>query len=154
MAWSNSKIFRAFVADVMTRATTYDVDTDSILVALYNNTGTPDQNVTTANSAYNVDQWVTANEVFQAGQWAQGGVALASISVNTATAATVKYTAANTASGSAATLASVYGCLVYDNTTGTKGGFCYNYFGGTQSVTNGTFTIVWNASNGIFAFAL
>jgi len=138
----------------MTRATVYDVDTDAILVALYNNSITPDQNVTTANSAYNVAQWATAQEVYQAGQWAQGGVALSSIVVDSATAATVKYTAANTASGSAATLASVYGCLVYDNTTGTKGGFCFNYFGGTQSVTNGTFTVVWNATNGIFAFAL
>jgi hypothetical protein len=26
---------------------------------------------------------------------------------------------------------------------------CYNYFGGVNSVTDGTFTIVWNAS-GIF----
>ncbi len=32
-------------------------------------------------------------------------------------------------------------------------GVCYNYFGGAQSVTAGTFTIVWNA-NGIFRITL
>ena len=32
-------------------------------------------------------------------------------------------------------------------------GICYNYFGGANSVTLGTFTIVWNAS-GIFALTL
>jgi hypothetical protein len=53
------------------------------------------------------------------------------------------------------TLASVYGTLVYDDTITTPvadPGLSYNYFGGTNSVTSGTFTVVWNAS-GIFAFA-
>jgi hypothetical protein len=42
---------------------------------------------------------------------------------------------------------------VYDDTIATpvaNQGLCYNYFGGTQSVTGGLFTIVWNAS-GILA---
>ena len=52
-----------------------------------------------------------------------------------------------------ADLAAVYGCLVYDDTLTPKAGVCYNYFGGTNSVTNGTFTIVWHA-NGVFRFTL
>lgn len=156
MAWTNSKIFRAKLADVLGNVTAMDFDADSFKAALYNNTPTPDQNVTSANTAYNVGQWATANEVSQAGQWATGGVALTSTSLNSATAATVFFDAADTASGSAATLASVFGCLVYDDTLTTPvadQGACYNYFGGSQSVTAGTFTIVWNA-NGIFRYTL
>ena len=58
--------------------------------------------------------------------------------------------------GTSATLAAVFGCLVYDFTVATpvdNQGVCYNYFGGTNSVTDGQFTIVWNAS-GIFTLAL
>ena len=156
MAWSNSKIFRQFLADALGNTAALDLDSDTITVALYNNTPTPDQNVTAANSAYNVAQRVTANEVWQAGQWAQAGVNLASKVIDVATSAVVMFDAADTASGSAATLANVYGCLVYENTLTTPvadQGICYNYFGGVQSVTSGTFTIQWSA-NGIARFTL
>lgn len=153
MAWSNSKIFMAFLEDVFENTTAMDLNSDSFKVALYDNDITPSQTVTSANSAYNVDQWVTTNnEVFEAGQWAQGGVALSSV---TSAVASNVYTfdAADTASGSAADLAAVFGCQVYDDTITTPvadQGVCYNYFGGSNSVVNGTFTVVWNAS-GIFA---
>lgn len=158
MAWANSKIFRPFVADVLTvtALTTFGgLDADTCKVALYDDDITPSSDVTAANSAYNAGVWVTTNnEVFQAGQWAQGGVALASPAV-TETAGFVTFSGANTASGSAATLTNAFGCLVYDDTvTATADrGVCYNYFGGGNSVTNGTFTIVWSA-NGIFRFTL
>ncbi len=156
MAWTNSKVFRPFLADVMGNVTAFDLDADTFRVALYNNTITPDNDVTSANSAYNVGQWATAQEVFQAGQWAQAGVALASLSLNSGTADVVFFDAADTASGSAATLANVYGCLVYDDTLTTPvadQGVSYNYFGGTNSVTNGTLTVVWHA-NGIWRATL
>ncbi|MGW6257631.1 hypothetical protein [Streptomyces sp. NPDC055085] len=44
---------------------------------------------------------------------------------------------------------------MYDDTitAGTGGiadqGICFNYFGGVQGVTGGTFTIIWSA-NGVF----
>lgn len=157
MAWSNSKIFRPFLGDVLENAAAFDLGADSIKVALYDNDITPDNDVTAANSAYNVGQWVTTgNEVFEAGQWAQAGVALTSQTVDVATADVVFFDAADTASGSAADLANVYGCLVYDDTLTTPvadQGICYNYFGGANSVVNGTFTVVWSA-NGIFRFTL
>jgi hypothetical protein len=156
MAWSDSRIFRPALADVWDNTTALDLGTDVPKVALYNNTITPDNDVTSANSAYNVGQWATAQEVFQAGQWAQAGVALAGTVLNSATADTVFYDANDTASGSAATLANVYGCLVYDDTLTTPvadQGISYNYYGGVQSVTNGTFTSVWHA-NGIWRFTL
>lgn len=156
MAWTNSKIFRAYLHNSLTRTAALDLDADTLKAALYNNTGTPDQNATAANSAYNVSAWATANEVYQAGQWAQGGVALSSVVVDQATSAVVFLDAADTASGSAATLANVYGVLVYDDTLTTPvadQGISFNYLGGANSVTAGTLTVVWNA-NGIFRFTL
>lgn len=157
MAWSDSKIFRASLADMLGNVAAMDLDADSFKVALYDNDITPDNDVTAANSAYNVGQWVTTgNEVFEAGQWAQGGVALASQSLDRTVADVVFFDAADTASGSAADLANVNGVLVYDDTLTTPvadQGLCYNYLGGSNSVVNGTFTVVWHA-NGILRFTL
>jgi len=157
MAWSASKIFSALITDVLNNTTAIDLNTDaSLKVALYDNDITPDQTVTSANTAYNVGQWVTTgNEVSDGAEWAVGGVALTS---PTSVFATNVYTfdAANTASGTSATLLTVFGCLVYDDTIATPvadQGLCYNYFGGTQSVTDGTFTVIWHA-NGIFQLTL
>lgn len=156
MAWSNSKIFRPMLADVMGNVCAMDHDADTFKAALYNNTGTPDQNATSANSAFNVGAWVTANEVSQAVQYPTGGVALTSVVLNSATSAVVFFDAADTASGTAATLAGVFGTLVYDDTLTTPvadQGTSFNYFGGTQSVSSGQLTIVWHA-NGIWRFTL
>ena len=156
MAWSNSKAFRQMLADVLGNTTAMDLDSDTIKAALYNNTTTPNQDVTAALSGYNAatSQWVVANEVSQAVQYPAGGVALASKVLDVATAGVCMFDAADTASGSSATLANVYGCLVYDDTLATpvaKQGICFNYFGGVQSVTSGTFTIQWS-TNGIMRF--
>ena len=153
MAWTDSRFFRQTLADTLAGTAIFDLDapTDTYKVVLYNNTGTPDKVATAANSAYNAGAWVTANEVFQAGQWAQGGVALTSMTITVPSTGVVMFDAADTASGSAATLANVYGTLIYDDTKTTPvadQGVCFNYLGGVQSVTAGTLTVVWNV-NGI-----
>lgn len=150
MAWSQSQIFRPAVADVWDNTTALDLGSDVPKVALFNNTPVPDNDVTSALSAYNAatSQWLTANEVYQAGQWPQGGVALASTVLNSGTADVVFYDANDTSSGAACTIANAYGALIYDDTLTTpvaKQGLCYLYYGGPNSVTNGTFTSVWNA---------
>lgn len=155
MAWSNSKIFRSMLADSLDNTLAYDFGSDAFAAALYNNTGTPDQNDTTAHNAYNgaAGQWVVANEVTDATNWTAGGRALVSPVLNSATSAVVFFDATDTTGAGNVTLASVFGTLVYDTTLAGKNGACFNYFGGSQSVTAGTFTIVWNA-NGIFRFTL
>lgn len=161
MTWSASHIFRQWQADHLTRTTTQNYGTDVPKVALFNNSITPDENCTAALSAYNAaaSQWLAANEVSQVGQWAAGGVALSGISGTTHfndTSDAVWYDANDTASGTAATLASVFGCLVYDDTLTTPvadQGMFFAYFGGTQSVTSGQFTIVWSA-NGLFRWTI
>lgn len=152
MAWSNSKIFMAFVEDAFENTAALDLNSDTFKAALYDNDITPSQTVATANTLYNAGQWTAAgNEVTDGAEWAAGGVALTGVTSGFSSNV-YTFDADNTPSGSSATLANVYGCLVYDDTTGDQG-ICYNYFGGANSVTDGTFTIVWNAS-GIFALTL
>jgi hypothetical protein len=154
MAWSASKIFVTFIEDVLENTAAYDLNApDTFKAALYDNDITPDNTVATADRAFNAGQWTSAgNEVFDAAEWATGGVALDTPTSTTA-AAVYKFDAIDTVStGTSATLAAVFGCLVYDDSVGDSG-LCYNYFGGTNSVTDGTFTIVW-AGTGIFTITL
>jgi hypothetical protein len=154
MAFSTSHMFRQWISDCLTRTATPNFATDTFYAALYGNTISPNENDTAANTAYNggTGQWLTANEIYQAGQWAQGGVALTGTSGTSnfsGTTDAVWYSAANTASGSACTLANVYGDLVYDFTLTTpvaKQGVAFHYYGGVQGVTSGTFTVIWNTS--------
>jgi hypothetical protein len=148
MAWTASKIFRAYLKDVFDNTTALDLGSDAFKAALYNNSITPDQNATSANTAYNVGQWATAQEVYQAGQWAQAGVALSGVTLDAGTTDVVFMDATDTPSGSAATLTNIYGAQIYDTTVATpvaSQGICFNYYGGPNTVTNGTFTSVWNA---------
>lgn len=157
MAWSNSKIFRAYLADIIANTTALDVGADTMKAALYDNDITPDQDAASASTAYNTGQWVASgNEVSDGTNWDAGGEPLTGVSINSATAATVFFDATDTPQGGATTtLANVYGCLVYSNigTPVANQGVCFNYFGGVQGVTAGTFTIVWH-SNGVFRFTL
>ena len=154
MAWSTSKIFRQYIADVLANTTAMDLHgTDTLKAALYNNTAAPDGDVTAANSAFGAGTW-SGNEVTGT-NWAAGGQSLASPVVSVATSATVMFDAADV-SVATVTVSNAYGTLVYDNSIATpvsKQGICFNYFGGAQSVTAGTFTIVWSAS-GIFSLSL
>lgn len=162
MAWSASAVFRAYVTDLIAGTITNQAgtgmawdDATTVKAALYNNTGTPDKDATSALSAYNAatSQWVTANEVSDGANWAAGGVAVTGRTVTNPSTGVIMMDATDTPSTtSTATLASVFGCLVYDDSITTPvadQGFCFNYFGGTNSVTSGTFTIVWHA-NGVF----
>lgn len=156
MAWTNSKIFTSYLTDVLNNTTAMDLNTDTLLeVALFNNTITPDQTVTSANSAYAAGVWASGG-VSDATGWPALGRPLASV---TSTFASNVYTfaAANTVSVNATTtLTNAFGCLIYDHSIASPvadQGICFNYFGGANSVTSGTFTVVWNPS-GIFAITL
>jgi len=154
MAWTASAIFRQYIADILDNTTAMDIVTDAnVKAALYDNDITPDRDVAAASSAYNTGVWAIAgNEVSDAAEWAAGGVNIASRAISTPSTGVVMFDGADTASGASATLLTVFGCLVYDDTITTPvadQGVSYHYFGGTQSVTDGTFTIVWHA-NGLF----
>jgi hypothetical protein len=148
MGWSNSKVFAFSVLTVGQNGVKYS--TDAYKVALYGNSGTPDNTVTTAVlTEYNgaASQWVVANEVSGTG-YSAGGVSVSSPTWTQSTNV-VTFTSAGTPQWTSASF-TAYGCLVYDTTVSNEG-LCYNYFGGAQTVTSGTFTITWNAS-GIASF--
>lgn len=168
MAWgspSGSSMFRAFLADALTPGTItatggWGWATVNPKAALYDNNITPDNDVTSANSAYGAGVWTAVggatggNQVYQAGQWAQAGVAMTTGYGldRTGTADTIFYDYPDTASGASCTISNVFGCLVYNDTATAPvadQGISFNYFGGTQSVSAGTFTIVWSA-NGVW----
>jgi len=159
MAWADSRVFRRHIENMVNNDIAYDWVADTVKAALYGTTITPDNDVATdALTQYNgaASQWVTGGEIIDSSgggtDWPAGGVALASKTTLVAVADKVTLDAADTASGATADIAAAFGCLVYDTTTASNG-FCYNYFGGTNSVTNGTFTIVWNA-NGVMQYTL
>ena len=175
MPWTDSSpTSRVFIQAVLnpltasawstTEPTTYGgngLSADAIDVALFNNSVSPDASAAVGSTGYNTGTWTTGNEVTDATNWVAGGRALASktYSVLTAgsqtTASAVNFDAADLAGGGSLTISNAYGCLVYDSTitagTVAKQGLCFNYFGGAQSVTSGTFTIVWDAT-GVFKF--
>lgn len=157
MAWSGSSIFRQYLADLIVGvvenegATSMDwTGATTVKAALYDNDITPDNDVTAANTAYNAGQWTAAgNEVADGTEWDAGGEPVTGRAVNL-TADTLTMDATDTPSGgSSATLAAVFGCLVYSDSITTPvadQGFCYNYFGGSNAVTDGSFTVIWHAS--------
>lgn len=157
MAWTSSEVFRAWFKDCMDRTAAFDMNTDAFLVALFNDTITPNQDAAAADTAYNAGVWLTAaEETGSAGQWDAGGESLPNPTINAGTAGVVFWDGDNVVSGATATIADAYGCLVYDDTLTTpvaNQGVCFNYFGGANSVTSGTFTINW-AANGIWRATL
>lgn len=153
MAWSSSKIFSACVRDSLNSTASFNLDADSIKAELFDNSITPDQTVTSANSAHGAGVW--ASGALSNGGWSSGGLALTSVT-STFTSNVYTFDAADTANSSSATISGTYGCLVYNDTLASPvadQGVCFNYFGGTNSVTAGTLTVVWSAS-GIFALTL
>jgi hypothetical protein len=124
---------------------------DTVNVALYGNSGTPDKTAAVANTGYNTGQWTTGNEVSGAG-YSAGGTALTSKTYGLDTGSSSMIFKAANPSWTSATI-TAYGDLVYDNTitagTVAKQGMCFHSFGGSaQTVSGGTFTILWATPGG------
>lgn len=151
MPWSNSKVFAAVLEDSLANTAAIDLNSDTFKAALWDDTITPSNTVTSANTAYGAGVWASGEKTN--GGWSAGGLALTSVAW-TRSGTTTTWDAQDTANVTAATLTNVYGCLVYDDTLTTPvadQGIAYIYFGGPAAVTAGTLTIVWNAS-GIATF--
>jgi hypothetical protein len=155
MAWSNSKIFSAFITDALNNTAALDLNTDTIKAALFDNTITPSQTVASASSAYATGVWASGG-VSDASGWPAAGRPLANIASGFASNVFTFDADDTVSANSSTTLTNAYGALIYEDTLTTPvadQGICYNYFGGANSVTSGTFTVVWNGS-GIFAITL
>lgn len=165
MAWTASAIFREWPKAVFGQGQTAAVlpaayaglGADTVHCALYSQSGTtPDKDAALTATGYNAagSQWVTANEKTGSSEWVAAGRALASKTFTTPSSGVFMFDAADLTGAASITMTDVGGCLIYDNTitVGTGGiadqGVCYNWFGGAQAVTAGTFSVIFNA-NGI-----
>lgn len=151
----SSKIFRQWIADSLAPTASFVGKwngTDVYKCALFGNTGTPDNTVTAALSAFNAGQWITGNEVTDATNWVSGGRAVTGTGSGggyTSSTNLITFDGADTAGGGNVTLAGVYGDLLYDSTVVTpvaNQGAAYHSYGGVQQVTAGTFTVIWNVN--------
>ena len=147
-----SGVFDQSLLDITLQTTLMDWDTNTVKIAVMNNAGTPDKTVAAASAAYNTGQWtVASNEVTSSTDIPAGGLTLAS-KTNVKTTNVVVYSAANTASGAAAT-ATVYGHLCYADSITTPvadQAWCFNSYNATVTVTAGTLTVVHDPTNGIW----
>jgi hypothetical protein len=162
VAFTASAIFREWPIQMFqVSGTGYTgLDSDTVKLANFGNTGTPDKDAAVGLTGYAAaaSAWVTGNEVIDTsggGNWPAGGLALASKTFTTPATGVAMFDAADRAGTGNVTLAGVFGGLVYDDTI-TAGsvadqGVCFNYYGGTQSVTSGTFTVIFNV-NGVCRF--
>lgn len=167
--WTASAMFRAWPLAVLGGAQTAGnllpasytgLETDTLKAALYSDNITPDKDAALTSTGYNTGQWANTEEKSDTTNWDAGGEPVTSGALTTPSTGVVMFDATDTPQGGASTtLSAVFGCLVYDDTitAGTGGiadqGVTYHYFGGSQSVTAGTFTIVWHA-NGLFRISV
>jgi hypothetical protein len=168
MAWTASAIFREWPKSVMGQGATAAVlptnyaglGADVVKGTLFGG-NTPDKDATLPTTGYNSgsSQWTTASEKTSGSDWITTGRTLSSKTFTTPSSGVFMFDAADLTSAATASLSGVEGILIYDDTiaTSTGGvadqGVCYNYFGGSQSVSSGTFSVVFNA-NGIFRFTV
>jgi hypothetical protein len=153
MTWSGSgglsKVFPATLTDMFNNLIALDADGDAWKAALFNDSVTPSQTVTSANAAYNAGVW-NANGVSDATGWPAVGRPVTPI---TSSFLSNVYTldAPDTVSANGTTtITNAFGDLFYDDTLTAGGGpadqaLAFHYFGGATSVSSGTFTIAWNA---------
>ena len=123
---------------------TFNLSSDTLKIALFTNTYTPNQDTDVTFSAL-------TGEVSTAGGYTAGGVTLSGVTVNQDnTNHRMKLTATNPSwspSGSGITFQTV---VLYDSTLSTNNLIAYWNFGANQtSGTSGTFTLQFDATNGV-----
>lgn len=156
MSWTtntpNSRVFQAWLDQAFQASGTgyTGIDSDTVKAALFNNSVTPDGTAAVGSTGFNTGTWTTTNEVTDATNWVSGGRALSGKTFTFPTAGTYMFDASDLAGGGNVTITGAFGAFVYDDTISggsvADQGVSYHYFGGTQSVTAGTFTIVWHAN--------
>lgn len=151
MAWSSAIFQQAMLSPIAqkmsgataaTGATSWGSDT--IKCALYGSGVTPDKTVAVASSGYGTGVW-SGTEITGTGYTAGGNTLGSKAAAIDSGSSSLCFTAGSSSWTTATITAS--GDLVYDAsvTAGTVAnqGLCFNSFGGSQTVTGGTFTIAW-----------
>ena len=145
MAWTDSRVMRSMITDTLAGTAVFDFNapSDTYKLPLWNNSVTPDKDATSAASAYNAGTWLVANEITDATNWVAGGKAMANFTTSNPAAGVIMVDCDDVASGGNVTLTGFFGASPYNDTKTTPVAdpiVCFNYFGGTQTVTNNLFT--------------
>lgn len=156
MAWSGTAWSSAFLADRLTGTAAFDLNSDTLKAALFDNTITPDRAAASAAFAYNAGVWLTAAEVDETSQWAAGGEPVTGVTVSAAGGVVTVNADDVWSSGSNVTATGIHGVFLYDDTLTSPvadQGVSYHWFGGEEAGGSGNFVVVWSAS-GIGYFTL
>ncbi len=165
MAWTDSRIFTQAVLNPLTASawstaepTTYGANglsADAIKVATFGTSTTPDRDAVVGSTGFNTGTWTAPGNEITGTNWATGGQTLGTKTYVAGTSV-VAFDAADVSVANV-TLLTFFGDLTYDDTitgvTVAKQGLCFHYYGGTQSVTAGNLTIIWDAT-GVFKFTV
>ncbi|MET0426663.1 MAG: hypothetical protein ABW046_22540 [Actinoplanes sp.] len=152
MAWTASAAFRQLIADMIGNTTAFDYDADTMKLAGFDNTITPDKNVSAANSAYGAGVWASGG--VSGTNFPAAGVTLASKTVLVSTNNVVTIDAADPAI-TGTSLTNLTGLLCYDDTLTTPvadQGQSYHYLGGSNTVTGDVNLIL--STNGLVQYTL
>ena len=157
MAWTDSRVFRSFVTDQFAGTAVFDLDapSDTYKMSAWNNTVVPDKDATSANSKYNGGTWLVANEVIDTlnTNWIAHGRTIAGLTVTNPSTGVIMVDCNDVTGAGNVTMTGFYGTLTDDDTKTTPvadQAVCFNYLGGTQTITNGPITIVIDVA-GLFA---
>lgn len=156
MAWSASKIFTSTLEDILENTTAIDLNSSAFNIALFSDAITPAQDAASAATAFGAGVWASG-EVFDGTEWATGGQALDTVTFTQTGGTALKWDAANEVSSGTSASLSFYGTLIYCtdvNTPVDSQGVCYLYAGGNVAVVDGTLTLVFHDTNGIFTITL
>lgn len=148
MAITVSFVHSATIRDALKNAIALNIGSDTLNIALFNNTLTPSPDTDPATYAvapYN------ANEVTGTG-WSAGGPAITSPTMTLVSGVGVMFDAADVSQAST-TLTNARGCLIYDFSLTPKAGLVFVNFTADYSTVSGTFAITWDAL-GIFRLDL
>lgn len=157
MAWTDSRVLRSMVTDDWAGTATFDFDapSDTYKMAAFNNSVVPDKDAASSASKYGTGgTWTTANEVIDTlnTNWVAGGRTIANMATSNPGSGIIMVDCDNVTGAGNVTMTGFYGTLTYDDTKTTPvadQAVCYNYMGGTQTITNGPITIVID-TNGLF----
>jgi hypothetical protein len=166
MSFNDSAIFRQHLADLVgfpaVAAGNWNGAAGAYKVALFGTFGDPvappehDKNVSAAESVYGTGaEWLLADEIIDTGPdapngWPAGGLALTGTALDTTTPDEIVFDAADLPGDDVLTLLAVYGNLLYwvgvPASAPPSRGLAFHSYGGSQGVTAGTFTIIWNTA--------
>lgn len=148
MAVTGSGAFRQTTADRLSGTAAFNFVSDTIKGAIFDNSRTPDKDVSGANSALGAGQWVTD---LSNGNWPAGGVTLTNKTITTPASGIVQWDFDDLTAGPSVTISGITVVLPYDVTISNRG-ICFNYLGGSSNAVVASTLTVQVSPNGALRY--